>query len=458
MGLRKTNSLKFAFWKFLIMLLAGLFCAAIIPFCLFILSTTFGFTTSANYSELSVKEITPIIASTDDLSKIQLPTGCNYLILDKKLQVIDTNLDSDDLKLAINYASTGAVNTDYNKQFTLITRDNEYVVLQYYINSTYTNPWLSKHFISPELLLCIIIIINCILVCIYLTTSFAKKLSLQLNPLFEATTQFTNKDLDFEIGHSSISEFEEVLIAFDEMKISLNKSLKKQWLSQQVLKEQIGALAHDLKTPLTVIMGNVDLISDTNMNDEQKSYAKYILDSSLQMKTYLKILIDITSTSSGYKLALKNTNTQNFIKQIQSQIAALCNIKHLLLDFNFTNMPLNIYCDEILLQRSIMNIISNAVDNSCNKDYIHVCFCTSDNDLLITITDHGKGFSYDDLNYGKQQFYMANSSRDNKMHYGMGLYIADCIVQQHNGQLILENSLISKGAKVTIKIPLKTLC
>lgn len=68
------------------------------------------------------------------------------------------------------------------------------------------------------------------------------------------------QNLDFEVGHSKIKEFEDVLHSFSDMKNNLKSSLEKQWSAEQLQREQIAALAHDLKTPLTVIQGKIDLI------------------------------------------------------------------------------------------------------------------------------------------------------------------------------------------------------
>ena len=66
----------------------------------------------------------------------------------------------------------------------------------------------------------------------------------QLAPLFEATEQITQQNLDFEVGHSKIKEFEDVLHSFSDMKENLKSSLEKQWNAEQLQREQIAALAH----------------------------------------------------------------------------------------------------------------------------------------------------------------------------------------------------------------------
>ena len=108
----------------------------------------------------------------------------------------------------------------------------------------------------------------------------------QLSPLFEATRQVAEQNLDFEVRHSKIKEFEDVLCSFANMKDNLKISLEKQWNAEQLQREQIAALAHDLKTPLTVIQGNIDLINETELDDEQRLYAGYITES-----VFLEILM-----------------------------------------------------------------------------------------------------------------------------------------------------------------------
>lgn len=79
----------------------------------------------------------------------------------------------------------------------------------------------------------------------------------------EATKEISEQNLDFEVGHSNIKEFEDVLCSFSSMKDNLKSSLEKQWNAEKLQREQIAALAHDLKTPLTVIQGNADLIPNS---------------------------------------------------------------------------------------------------------------------------------------------------------------------------------------------------
>ena len=76
-----------------------------------------------------------------------------------------------------------------------------------------------------------------------------------------------------------------------------------------------------------------------------------------------------------------------------------------------------------------------------------------DSFILCSITDTGNGFSPEALKRATEQFYMDEQSRHSKSHYGIGLYVANSIITQHGGQLILSNSEKTGGAQVVIKIP-----
>ena len=452
MGMKKPSSLKTAFWRFLFMLLGGLFGAVAVPFLLVTVSTTLGLTTYGDYSEIRANELAPILAATPDLSDVQIPMGIEYALLDKNYQLIETTLDETELEQAMRYATTGASDQNLQKRYLLITRENENVVLQYYIGAQYTNEWMNEHLPSPDILLIVLIAAGGIFVCLLLTTRFAKKLRLQLVPLFEATSEVAKQNLDFEVGHSNIKEFEDVLISFSHMKESLKASLEQQWKAEQMQKEQIAALAHDLKTPLTVIQGNADLISETELDEEQRLYTEYISSSSEQMQLYIRTLIDISRATTGYQLHMEDINLPAYVEQLQGQIAALCQTKKIGLQIEIESLPAVLSADKLLMERAILNVVNNALDYSPQDSHISILIAGDKRSLKISVTDAGPGFSQEDLLHAEEQFYMADRSRSSNLHFGMGLFITKSIVRQHGGQLILSNSEKTGGAQVTILI------
>ena len=400
MGMKKQSSLKTAFWHFLFKLFGGLLGTVAVPFLLMNISTALGVTTYGDYSEIRSNELASVLAATPDLSEVEIPMGIEYVLLDKSYQIIETTLDEGELEHAMRYATTGVIDQNLKKRYLLVTRENEYVVLQYYIGAQYTNEWMNTHLPSPDILLIILIAAGGIFVCLFLTTRFAKK-----------------------------------------------------WEAEHMQKEQIAALAHDLKTPLTVIQGNADLISETELDEEQRLYAEYISSSAEQMQLYIRTLIDISRAASGYQLHMEDIDVLSYVEQLRGQIDALCQTKKIGLQMELEHLPDVLSADKLLLERAIMNVINNAMDYSPQDSSIHISIIGGKQHLKITVTDAGPGFSQEDLLHAKEQFYMADHSRSSNMHFGMGLFITKSIVQQHGGQLDLSNSEKTGGAQVTISIP-----
>lgn len=139
--------------------------------------------------------------------------------------------------------------------------------------------------------------------------------------------------------------------------------------------------------------------------------------------------------------------------QIEAQANSLCLAKGICLHME-KEVDLGIFkTDKLLLERAIMNVISNALDYSPPLGTIYVTTQKVDHFLHISITDEGTGFTSEAIHHAQEQFFMGDKSRTSNMHFGMGLYITSSIIKQHGGQLVLSNSKKTGGAQVIIKIP-----
>lgn len=99
MGVKKKPTLKILFRQFAISLIVMLVAAIIVPFGLEGLAVNAGLATRANLSELQVKEIIPTLTIAPDITKVVIPQGCGYLILDKNFNELYSNMDDDEKKL-----------------------------------------------------------------------------------------------------------------------------------------------------------------------------------------------------------------------------------------------------------------------------------------------------------------------------------------------------------------------
>ncbi len=453
MGINRTTTLKGLFRRFTVALVFLLAASVAVPFLLLSVATNAGLVNSANHSELQVKEMIPTLTVAPDLTKVYFPPECGYLVMDHGFHELYSNMNDEDKELAILYAKGELARLGDKRQFTVVIRENEICVLRYYIESRFTAPWLPESFPSPEVITLVWVGLNALLVIVFLTSRFAKAVRLQISPLAEATENISKQNLDFDISHSNIAEIEDVLAAFSDMKESLKASLDYQWRSAQAQKEQIAALAHDIKTPLTVVRGNAELLEETELTVNQKRYAEYISNGCEQMQRYMQMLIDVTKSWEDHPLSMESLSLSSLLNDVGDQTDGLAAIHQVVLHWGNTK-DITIYADHSLLSRALVNVISNAIEHSPHGGNVFIEVIRSDNLISFVVTDEGRGFTAQALKHATDQFFMDDSSRSSKSHYGIGLYMTASIVQKHGGKIILENVTENGGARVTIQIPL----
>jgi len=148
-----------------------------------------------------------------------------------------------------------------------------------------------------------------------------------------------------------------------------------------------------------------------------------------------------------------SVKTDAFMTEVEDQMRALSLEKKLQVDVQKETLPTLILIDEERFYRAIINVIANAVEHAPENGKVTLTAQGAADIIQFTVVDSGCGFSPRDLNEATKQFYRGDSSRNAGNHHGMGLYIAQSIVQSHDGTLLIANDLSAGGGKVTITIP-----
>ena len=408
--------------------------------------------------EASIESQKPAIASAKAVSAELIPETCKYAVVNTNGEFLSGSMTKAEATAAWNTIQRGRRTSGISLMTVLnaeayfpIERQNEMCILEYSALSQFSNEFLREHLPAPGIVLFWTIIATILAEILLLSRLYGRKISRKLIPLQNATEKIQNKNLEFEVQYSGIQEIDAALRSLDSMKTELKRSLETQWKIEQTRKIQISALAHDIKTPLTVVRGNAEMLNDTDQTGEQKEFTHYILKNADQMEQYIQMLIELSKAEAGYLLRRENVNTKIFLDELYSQIHALVSIKHLKTEFEEKNLPEIINLDSSLMQRAIMNIVFNAVDYSPDGGLIQFSVSAEKHKFRFTIVDSGKGFSAEDLKNATMQFYQGDSSRSSKSHYGMGLFIADSIVRQHGGSLSIANFSATGGGMVTIE-------
>ncbi|WP_080798433.1 HAMP domain-containing sensor histidine kinase [Arabiibacter massiliensis] len=283
----------------------------------------------------------------------------------------------------------------------------------------------------------------------------ARVISRKMAPLADAARRIEERDLDFSVGTSGVSEIDDVLGAMEDMRASLKDSLEAQWRAEQAQREQIAALAHDLKTPLTVVRGNVDLLLEGGLEGGQRACAADAAEGARQMGTYLAALIDVSRGSAlGFEPAERPLAP--LLARLRGQVEALAAARGVRVTWDEgAGLPESLRMDEVLVERALMNVAANAVEHAPAGSAVEVRVRVEDGMLATSVADAGPGFSPEALRRGCERFYQGDPARAARDHSGLGLHVAADAAARHGGSVELANRDASEGggARVTLRLP-----
>ncbi|WP_419775284.1 HAMP domain-containing sensor histidine kinase [Ignavigranum ruoffiae] len=450
----KDQSLKHILFKYLLSIGLGLAISVLLILAFISASYQFKWIFPANHTESLILEKRTDISTSKNFEKSLLPNNTSYLFLSKDEKVLETNMNKNIQDIAFNYHK-GSGYSNANLYFMEIQRSDGYVLVAYNLKPYYKSPWMQKNLPQINILLLILLIIFCLISIVTTTLIWAKKISKELNPLLEASEEIGKQNLDFQVKKSNIQEFNAILDSLEKMKIGLSESLRTKWREEEKKRNQISALSHDIKTPLSIIKGNSELLGETNLTEDQESYLGYIRKNTNRIGKYIETLMLVNKSNQANELNFTQIRAKEFVENIEKLAKEFTSTYklNLLEDINYDDYVLIV--DLKNFERAFLNILSNAEEQSPKNSTIKLIICSKADKLEISILDQGHGFTREDLLYATDQFYQGDKSRNSKENYGIGLFVAEQIIKMHGGSLVLENRTDKIGAKVSLLLPVK---
>ena len=423
---------------------------------LFSLSYRFGVVIPANQVESDLSAVRSDIETSKVFNPDVLPDGTSYVFLTREFKLkksnMPVNLQEESL---LNYQFKNAHGGIYG-YFQSFERSDGIVIVNYQLSPRYRNEWMNQHFPNADLMMIGSMMVSILLIFVVLTFFYANKLRQQLRPILRATEKIAEQDLDFQTSRSTIKEFNQVLNGLDHMRVALRESLMENWKAEQDKQNQISALTHDLKTPLTVSRGNAELLAMTPLDEEQTDLLEHFQKGIAQVDSYVQELSELNKTSFKKTLTLGEVLVKEFVEDIYDQTLSLAQTKQINVAFDKKDIKKEIigHWDRSLLNRAIMNIVSNAVEHTPSGSQLLLTARVEEDEFTFICLDSGPGFSLESLEKATQLFYQEDKSRQSRNHSGLGLTIANDIVRLHHGSLSLENDDTTGSAKVTIILSL----
>lgn len=458
MEVKKASSLSMLFLRYLMGFCLLLLLLVFVVFAGFYYAMNTGVLLTANHAERALQSSESKLATSMPFEPAEVPYPCTYALFDDKNVLIQTDM-SEKAITKISDALAAKEELPQNQYRRILRADGNVLIVEFDIIVHFADPQMHKVFPNPELAGLLFLFLCFFLVAVLIALKFSKRLKIELAPLTKATDAIRQKDLDFEIHPTRIRELNTVLDSIEDLKSALSASLKEQWNMEQSKNFQLSAIAHDLKTPLTVIKGNTELLLESSEQAQDKELLQYIGASADKIENYTRLLISAASISQDIEDTNQPFSLPELVGELKKQGLALCKVKNISFILLEKALPLDFMGDRFLISSAVMNIINNAVEHSLENTSITLEITGGeDGTLSFTVIDSGTGFSAEALKNADKQFYTEQAARSGK-HYGLGLYIAKITAEKHGGKLLIANREDKQGAMVilTLKNERKTL-
>ncbi len=222
-------------------------------------------------------------------------------------------------------------------------------------------------------------------------------------------------------------------------------------------KELVADVSHELKTPITSIMGYADTLLEGGYDEEtQQKFLNVIASESRRMARLVTDLLTLSRYDSNKKKTQKEAfDLGELVKKCQEKLAIEIKKKnHTVNCFVTADVPL-VYADKDDIERVVLNIMTNSIKYTQDGGEIKISVGFVYNDAYIKIFDNGIGIPEEDLSRIFERFYRVDKARTREMGgTGLGLSIAKEILDKNGGSIDIK-SKVGEGTEVVIRIPTK---
>ena len=275
---------------------------------------------------------------------------------------------------------------------------------------------------------------------------YQKKIRKPLGALRMAAEKIAGNDLDFEIGYENRDELGELCLEFDRMKNQLTQNNRKMW--RMVEDEQVlrAAIAHDIRTPLTVLKGYQEMMLEFLPGEtlDRETLLHMLCESMGQIERLERFLERMRAFSAleQQPLSCQPQTVEKLSEEIQKVGEILSReAKREFLIFA-GGKGKTLFLDRDLILEVAYNLIGNGLRFA--KRQVIVCVLEEESGLTLEVKDDGTGFDISEER--AKQAFTTSGLRDDMKHFGLGMYISELYCKKHDGFLTVENQ--SGGACV----------
>lgn len=262
-----------------------------------------------------------------------------------------------------------------------------------------------------------------------------------INSLSKGVIEIAKGDLNYRVKIKGKDELSLLGKNINYMTEELKQSKEREKEIEKNKDRLIVSVSHDLRTPLTSIIGYIKLIKENcKLDNDIKRYMDIIDTKAESLEKLINDLFEYTKlTACDVKIEKINISLNEFMRQIAEGMMPACNENDLSILFEAPEEEVKVNVDPSKMLRVFENIISNAIRYSNKNSTINIKISKNKNGSLVTIENEGKSLKAEELNKIFEMFYRTDESRNNQTGgAGIGLSIAKSIVELHNGKVWAE--------------------
>lgn len=272
-----------------------------------------------------------------------------------------------------------------------------------------------------------------------------KPYSIYFNEISNGIRYLANGDFNHKVHIPSNDEFRDIALDINLASEKLQEAIQRGDFSESSKDQLVINLAHDLRTPLTSVLGYLDLIlKDENLTKEQaRHFLTITFNKSKRLERLIDELFEITRMNYGM-ITLKKSriNLTDLLNQLKEEMYPLLEKNRLTVRLDCAP-HLFIVGDGDLLARVFENLLTNAVRYGNDGQYIDINGFIDESNAVVQVINYGGSIPSDELPHLFDMFYTGDKSRTHKENStGLGLFIAKNIVEQHNGMITADSNVI----------------
>jgi len=215
--------------------------------------------------------------------------------------------------------------------------------------------------------------------------------------------------------------------------------------------EFVHTVSHDLRSPLTSVIGYTELIElSGTLNENQRDFLDRIQDSVQHITSLINDLLDLGSIEAGLDTRREYVQLEGILRYTLDMLQGQIKAKRLKVQTELASSLPALRANPVRLRQVLDNVVGNAIKYSNHGGEVMISIKAEDEQLILQVTDNGPGIAPSDQPHIFDKFYRGDNTKEEGS--GLGLAIVKTIVDAHQGRIWVE-STVGKGSSFFIVLP-----